>query len=142
LVEEGFSMVTRISILVALLSIFILPVNGSAATGAVVSSSEASQEIVIQNVSVKDGSVSGTVVNNSSKAVRDIELLVRQDWLWNDERNPGMDSPGRVLRVTLRHDIAPHASASFMLQTPPFAPRSDGRFVTTVEVTGFSEVSL
>jgi len=142
LVEEGFSMVTRISILGALLSIFILPVNGSAATGTVVSSSEASQEIVIQDVTAKDGSVSGTVVNNSSKTVRDVELLVRQDWLWNDERNPGMDSPGRTLRVTLRQDIAPHASASFILQTPPFAPRSDGRFVTTVEVTGFSEVSL
>jgi hypothetical protein len=70
LVEEGFSMVTRISILGALLSIFILPVNGSAATGVVVPSSEASQEIVIQDVTAKDGSVSGTVVNNSSKTVR------------------------------------------------------------------------
>jgi hypothetical protein len=47
-------MVTRISILGALLSIFILPVNGSAATGVVVPSSEASQEIVIQDVTAKE----------------------------------------------------------------------------------------
>jgi hypothetical protein len=134
-------MVTRISIL-GVLSILIMRVNASAATGAVVPSSEASQEIVVQDVTAKDGSVSGIVVNNSSKTVRDVALLVRQEWLWNDEFHPGIDSPGRALRVTLRQDIAPHTSASFIFQTPPFALRSDGRFVTTVEVTGFSEVNL
>ena len=135
-------MATRISILGALLSIFILPVHESTATAAVVPSSEASQEIIIQDVTAKDRSVSGTVVNNASKTVRDVELLVRQEWLWNDERHPGTDSPGRTLPFTLRQDIAPHASASFTFQTPPLARRSDGRFVTTVEVTGFSEVGL
>lgn len=135
-------MVTRISILGALLSIFILPVHESTTTAAAVTSSEASQEIVIQHVTAKDGSVSGTVVNNASKTVRDVKLLVRQEWLWNDERHPGSDSPGRTLPFTLRQDIAPHASASFTFQTPPLARRSDGRFVTTVEVTGFSEVGL
>jgi hypothetical protein len=133
-------MVTRISILGALLSVLIPPVHGSAATGAVVPSSEASQEIVIQDVTAMDSSVSGTVVNNSSKTVRDVELLVRLEWLWNDERHPGTDSPGRTLHVTLRQDIAPHARASFTFQTPPLAQRSDGRFVMAVEVTGFSEV--
>jgi hypothetical protein len=133
-------MVTRISILGALLSILILPVHGSAATAAVVPSSEASQQIVIQDVTAKDSSVAGTVVNNSSKTFRDVELLVRQEWLWNDELHPGTDSPGRTLPFTLRQDIAPHGSASFSFQTPPLARRSDGRFVTTVEVTGFSEV--
>jgi hypothetical protein len=133
-------MVTRISILGALMSILILPVHGSAAAGAVVPSSEASQEIVIQDVTAKDSSVAGTVVNYSSKTVRDVELLVRQEWLWNDELHPGTDSPGRTLSFTLRQDIAPHASASFSFQTPLLAQRSDGRFVTTVEVTGFSEL--
>jgi hypothetical protein len=135
-------MVTRISFLGALLSILILAVHGSAATGAVVPSSEASQEIVMQDVTVKDSSVAGIVVNNSSKTVRDVELRVRQEWLWNDERHPGTDSPGRTLSFTLRQDIAPHASAAFSFQTLPLARRSDGRFVTTVEVTGFSEVGF
>jgi len=52
----------------------------------------------------------------------------------------GTDNPGSTLHVTLRGDIAPQTSESFIFQAPPSAPRSDGRFVTTVEVTGFSEV--
>jgi hypothetical protein len=135
-------MVTRTSILGALLSILILPVHGSGATAAVVPSSEASQEIVIRDVTATDSSVAGTVVNNSSKTFRSVVLLIRQEWLWNDERHPGTDSPGRTLSFILRQDIAPHTSASFNLQTPPLARRPDGRFVTTVEVTDFSEVGL
>jgi hypothetical protein len=133
----------RISILGALLSILILPVQGPAATGVVVQSSEASEKIVIQDATLKAGSaLSGTVVNNSSKTVRDVGFRVRQEWLWNDELHPGTDSPGRTLPFTLRQDIAPHASASFTIQIPPLAPRSDGRFMTTLEVTGFTEVGF
>jgi hypothetical protein len=106
----------------------------------VVPSSDASRAIVIQNLTARDGTVSGTVVNNSSKTIRDVELLVRQEWLWDDEFHPGTESPGRTLAVTLGRDIGPHASASFVLETPPVAPRSDGRFVTKVDVTRYSEV--
>jgi hypothetical protein len=133
-------MVPRIWILGALLSMLTLPVQGSAAMAVVLPSFEASQAVVIRDLIAKDGAVSGAVVKNSSKTVRDVKLLVRQDWLWNDESHPGTDSPGRTLSVTLRQDIAPHASAPFSFQTPPSAPRSDGGFVTTVEITGFSEV--
>ncbi|HEX7409937.1 MAG TPA: hypothetical protein VF515_20145, partial [Candidatus Binatia bacterium] len=72
--------------------------------------------------------------------VRGVELLLRQTWLWNDERHPGTDSPGRTLPFTFRADIAPNASAPFTFQTPPLAQRSDGRFVTTMDVISFSEV--
>ncbi len=136
-------MVPRISILGVLLSTFILPVQGSAATAIVVPSSEASQKIVIQSVLIKNGSViSGTVINNSSKAVRDVGFRVRQEWLWNDELHPGPDSPGRTVPFTLHQEIAPHASAAFTIEIPPLAPRSDGRFVTTLEITGFTEVGF
>ena len=115
--EGGFAIVTRLSILGGLLSLLILPVRGFAATGVVVPSSEASQKIVIQEATLKDGSISGTVVNNSSKTVRDVGLRVRQEWLWNDELHPGTDSPGRTLPFALRQDIAPHARASFISQS-------------------------
>ena len=84
--------------------------------------------------------MSGTVVNKSSATVRGVELLLRQTWMWNNERHPGADSPGRTLPFTLRGDVAPNASAPFSFQTPPLDQRSDGRFVTTMDVTGFSEV--
>lgn len=133
-------MVTRIWIFGALLGILSLPLHGTNATAAVVSSPEAAQTIVISDLTVKDDSVSGTVVNKSSATVRGVELLLRQTWLWNNEFHPGADSPGRALPFTLRGDVAPNASASFTFQTPPLDQRSDGRFVTTMDVTGFTEV--
>ena len=135
-------MITRIWFIGAALSIFILPLHGATAMETVVPSSEVAQTIVINDLAVQDGSVSGTVVNKSSATVQDVELLIRQMWLWNDEFHPGTDSPGRALSFTLRQHVAPHASAAFAFQTPPLPQRSDGRFVTTVEVTRFSEVGL
>lgn len=134
-------MVTRIWIVGALLGILILSLHGATASAVIVPSSEAAQTIVIKDLTVqKDGSVSGTVVNKSAATVRGVELLLQQVWLWNDERHPGTDSPGRALPFTLRADVAPNASAPFTFQTPPLAQRSDGRFVTTMDVTGFTEV--
>jgi hypothetical protein len=130
--------IPRISILGALLSLFVQPLHGSAAMTVVVPPSDVSQSIVIRDLTARNGTVSGTIVNNSSKTIRDLELLVRQEWLWVDELHPGAESPGRTLPITLRRDIPPHARASFILQTPPLAPRSDGRFVT--KVTRYSEV--
>jgi len=45
--------------------------------------------------------VSGKVVNNSGKPVRDVQILVKYVWLWNNERKPGTDSPGRAVYETL-----------------------------------------
>ena len=132
-------MFTRIWIFGTLLGVLILP-HGATAASTVVRSSEAAQTIVINNLTVRDGSVSGTIVNKSSATVRDVALLLRQSWQWNDERHPGTDSPGRTLPFTLGGDVAPNASAPFAFQTPPLDQRSDGRFVTTMDVTGFSEV--
>ncbi|HXQ23470.1 MAG TPA: hypothetical protein VN812_17465 [Candidatus Acidoferrales bacterium] len=133
-------MVERIWIFGALLGILSLPLHGVTATAAVVPSSEAAQTIIINDLRVQGGSVSGTVVNKSSATVRRVELLLRQTWLWNNERHPGTDSPGRTLPFTFAADVAPTASAPFTFQTPPLPQRSDGRFVTTMDVTGFTEV--
>jgi hypothetical protein len=136
-------MVSRISILGALLSVLIQPVLVPADTGIVVPSSEASQKIVIQSALIKNGSIiSGTVINNSNKTVRDVGFRIRQEWLWNDELHPGPDSPGRTVPFTLHQEIAPHATAAFTIEISPLAPRSDGRFVTTLEITGFTEVGF
>jgi hypothetical protein len=133
-------MVTRIWIFAALLGILILPLHGATASEKVVPSSEAAQTIVINDLTVREGSVSGTIVNKSSATVRGVALLLRQAWLWNDEHHPGTDNPGRTLPLTFAADVAPHASAPFTFQIPPMPQRSDGRFVTTMDVTGFTEV--
>ena len=133
-------MVTRIWIFGALLGILSLPLHGATAMAPIVSSSETAQTIVINDLTVREGSVSGTIVNKSSATIRGVELLLLQTWLWNNERHPGTDSPGRTLPFTFRGDVAPNASAPFTFQTPPLPQRSDGRFVTTMDVTGFTEV--
>ena len=135
-------MATRISMFVALLGVLILPLHSAAAAApeAVLVPSEAARTILINDLSVQAGSVSGTVVNKSSATLRGVELSLQQVWLWNDERHPGTDSPGRTLPFTFRGEVAPNASAPFTFQTPPLPQRSDGRFVTTMDVIGFSEV--
>ena len=137
-------MVTRISIFGALLGILILPLHGATAAApppeAVVLPPEAARTIVINDLTVHDGSVSGTVVNKSSATLHGVELSLRQVWFWTDERHPGTDSPGRTLPFTLGGEVAPNASAPFTFQTPPLNQRSDGRFVSTMDVTGFTEV--
>jgi hypothetical protein len=133
-------MVTRIWIFGTLLGVLALPLHSATAKSNVVPSSEAGQTIVINDLTMHEGSVSGTIVNKSSATVRGVEVLLRQTWLWNNERHPGTDSPGRTLPFTLSGDVAPNASAPFTFQTPPLAQRSDGRFVTTMDVTGFTEV--
>jgi hypothetical protein len=133
-------MVKSISIFGALLGIVILPLHSAFATAAIVPAAEAAQTIVINDLRVQEGSVSGTIVNKSSATVRGVELSLRQVWLWTDERHPGTDSPGRTLPFILGGDVAPNASAPFTFLVPPLAQRSEGRFVTTMDVTGFTEV--
>jgi hypothetical protein len=132
--------VTRTWIFGTLLGVLALPLHRASAAPTVVRSAEAAETIVINDLIVHEGSVSGTVVNKSSATVRGVDLLLRQTWMWNNERHPGTDSPGRTLPFTLRGDVAPNASAPFTFQTPPLDQRSGGRFVTTMDVTGFSEV--
>ncbi len=137
-------MVTRISMFVALLSILILPLHRAAAAApaadAVLRPAEAARTILINDVSVQNGWVSGTVINQSSTTLHAVELSLQQVWLWNDERHPGTESPGRTLPFTFRGDVPPNGSAPFTFQPPPLPQRSDGRFVTTVDVIGFTQV--
>ena len=106
---------------------------------AVLHPSRVAPTIVITDLTVREHSVSGVVVNTSSARIRGVQLLLRQAWRWNDERHPGGDSPARTLPVRLQTDVAPNGSAPFTFQTPPLARRFDGRFVATMDVVGFTE---
>ena len=124
----------------ALLASLIAPPRADAASPAVVTPAQASDDVVVTGLQVHDSAVSGNVVNASTKSIREVKLLIRQAWLWNDERHPGADNPGRALTFVLHPDINPRGSASFTFQTPPMPARSDGRFVTTAEIVAFTEV--
>ncbi len=89
----------------------------------------------------RDGTLDGTLVNRSDALVRNIRLLIRYDWVWEDERNPGPESPGRSFYHTVDSDIPAFGTISFHYEPTPSLPdRSDGRFVASVEVARFTQV--
>ena len=101
-----------------------------------------SHSVKLENVRFgPDGSIAGDLVNKSSELVRDVRLLVRYDWRWEDERNPGEDSPGRSLYVTVGGDLPALGTLPFeYTPSPPLPSRDDGRFAPSVEVAGYTEV--
>jgi len=127
-----------------------LVLRGSASPAEVVVSSTSvvpddrvSASVALRDVAVNGGDVSGVLVNTSGgKDVRDVELLIRYDWLWKNEFRPGEDNPGRAVYYTVPGEIPPGGQTTFTYRAdPPLPARSDGRFNTSVEVVGFVEES-
>ncbi|MBI4516530.1 MAG: hypothetical protein HY699_12030 [Deltaproteobacteria bacterium] len=114
---------------------------GEARGGQVITEERVAQQVVVRDLRVRAGAVSGLVVNNARKPLRDVRLLIRHQWIWKNERNPGPDNPGRVAYYTVHEEIPPDVSVAFKYRpNPPLPDRSDGHFETTVEVVGYSEV--
>jgi len=108
----------------------------------VLSTGQTSHAIALRNVVSQNGAVKGQIVNKGLLPVENVRLLIRQNWLWQNERNPGQDNPGRARYHTVRGKIRPGATLSFSYQPdPPLPSRTDGRFETLVDVVGFTELS-
>lgn len=105
---------------------------------------EAAKVVSVRNVTVaKDGTVSGQVVNNSSRTIRDVQLQIRYTWLWNNEMRPGDDSLSDTVYYTAEGDIPPGGNKPFTNRGSPLRSlraRSDGRYEVTVSVAGFAEI--
>src|SRR6266508_6844888 len=102
---------------------------------------EISRVLTVENVAVRDGGVSGEVVNRGSNTVRDVQLLIRYTWLWDNETKPGKDDPGTSSYSTLPKEIPPGGSLPFTYKPSPPPPKmAGGHFETTVSVAGFTEV--
>jgi hypothetical protein len=105
----------------------------------IVPSEQLSRRVLVQEVQSTADVVTGTVVNATPEPVRDVRLLVRDDWLWRNERHPGDDNPGRAATLTLREEIPPGSRVRFTYRRDaPLAARGDGRFETAVDVLGFT----
>lgn len=97
--------------------------------------------VSITNVKATDALVAGTLINNSEHEVNDVHLLVIHSFLWKNERNPGRNNPSRTEYYRVAKPIPAGAAMTFEYKpSPPLPKRSDGKFVTTVEVISFSEV--
>ena len=108
----------------------------------VASQEQAASVLAIDNVTVQDGTVTGQIRNHSKNTVRDVQLFIRYNWLWTNERHPGKDSPSAAFYPTMTGEIAPGGSMPFKFTPSPALPkRSGGKFLTpTVSVAGFTQV--
>jgi len=99
--------------------------------------------VSVEKVSVTDGSVSGEVINHSKNALRDVQLLIRYIWLWDNETKPGKNDPSASFYYNLPAEIPPGGRASFTFKpSQPLAKASGGHFETSASIAGFSEVFL
>jgi hypothetical protein len=128
------------AVFVLILLLPLLNANGAAQT--VRSKDEVARIVSIEKLSVKeDGTVSGEVNNKSPHTLRDVEILVRNTWLWENEFRPGSNDPSAAHIYRLPEEIPPNATVPFTFSpSPPLAKVSGGRFVTSVSVAGFTEV--
>ena len=107
----------------------------------VVAGDDVSRFATVRNVSIKNGEVSGEVVNNSSNTLRDVVLQIQYSWRWADEFHPGTDDPGRTVYHTAAKEIPPGGTARFEYKpSPPLPSRRDGSFVIDVKIAGFERV--
>jgi len=117
-----------------------LPVRVAIAA-TLLSADTAAEVVSMRDVTVRDGEVSGDVVNKSRALVREVQLQIRYTWFWNDEFHPGKDDPGRTVYYTVEKEIPPGQSVRFTYNPSPSLPASaDGVFTTTVSVAGFTQV--
>jgi len=96
---------------------------------------------VIEKLAVRDGVVSGEVVNRSAHLLREVQLFIRYTWLWDDEMKPGKIDPGTSTFHTLPKEIAPGGRLPFTFApSPPLPKVAGGHFETSVTIAGFAQV--
>lgn len=115
--------------------------EGQSAAAMLGTAEKAAQVVTIRNLAVKDGQVSGELVNNSSRTLRDVQVLIRYSWHWTNEFRPPRDDMGEAVYHTVAGEIAPRGSKAFSYQpSPPLPSSKDGRYETTVSIAGYTEI--
>ena len=73
--------------------------------------------------------VAFAITNRGEHPVPDVEALISHAFLWNDERNPGANNPGRASRVPIPDEIVPGETTRVSSPlVPPLPARTDGKF--------------
>jgi len=135
LIASRFVMAGALFLLIAFLPALVIP-----ETISVLPPPEASKMVAVRNTKVQGNIVSGELLNLSSHRIRDVELLIRQIWHWNNEFRPGANPPGAAVYHTVTAEIPSGATERFTYELSPPPSRSDGYFETVVTVAGFTEI--
>lgn len=101
----------------------------------------ADQVLILEKIAIRDGEVSGELVNRSPQGVYGIELQVLYSWRWNNDFHPGRDDPGRAEYFKIEREIPPGQRVPFVHKpSPPLPVRKDGTFDITIKVISFSKI--
>jgi hypothetical protein len=96
----------------------------------------------VSDVRIDDNEVRGVIQNLTADELRDVQLLVRDTFLWTNERHPGTDDPSRAQALLVPGPIPPHGSVAFTAPRSPLMERRDGSFESSVEVTAVTRQPL
>jgi len=123
---------------IALLAMLCLVVGGTPPVAAEVGA--APSGLGVSGVRTDGSTVTGWVENQTSHEVRDVRLMVEQEFRWTREMQPGDDNPGSGTIVRVPQPIPAGGKVQFRYDMPaPLPQRSDGHFETEVKVLSFSE---
>jgi len=138
--ESNMKLWNRALLTAALMCLVLAPMRVGATT---VSDAGVSRDVAVRDVSSGPDGVTGVLVNRTDTTVRNVQLLVRHSWVWNNERHPGEDSPGESYYTTVPNDIPPGGSVRFTYRPPGGVDSNEtgGHFATDVQVTGFTQVT-
>jgi hypothetical protein len=101
----------------------------------------ADQVLSLDKIAIRDGEVSGELVNRSPQGVYGVELQVLYSWRWNNDYHPGRDDPGRAEYFKIEREIPPGQRVPFVhTPSPPLPVRKDGTFDITIKVISFSKI--
>lgn len=95
--------------------------------------------VEVSDTAIRDSGLQSVIRNKSERRIDAVNLIVRYDWIWKDERNPGDNNPGWVEFVTLNEDLQPGDTTTFTYNPKRELPqRDDGSFMPSVQVVGFT----
>jgi hypothetical protein len=101
----------------------------------------ADQVLALEKIAIRDGEVSGELVNRSPHGVYGVELQVLYSWRWNNDFHPGRDDPGRAEYFKIEREISPGQRVPFVHKpSPPLPVRKDGTFDITIKVISFTKI--
>jgi hypothetical protein len=113
----------------------------SASAQTVISAKQSDEIIEVRNLTFHDSVVSGEIVNRSRREVRNVELLIRHMWQWQNEFQPGSEDLGTASYYRMERTIPAGAAIPFTYrQRATSTLRTDGQFETVVSVAGFTEI--
>ncbi len=134
----------RAALLVSLISFGVfVPAARAQSESTVLPETAAQRQLEVSDVLAAPERVQGVVINRTDAIAKDVVLLVRYEWLWLNERNPGEDTMSFADTTMVAGDIPPGGTAGFAYMPTRYLPnRQDGYYRIGVSVKSFRKLRM